>query len=209
MSDKDNYTNEPLLYLASSSPRRKELLSEIGVQFEVISQSVDESLKIEESPASYVMRLAQNKAEAGRDVLPGENLVPVLGADTIVVCQGEILGKPVNEADAKRMLSLLSGQWHEVLTAVCLTNGNKSKIITSKSRVKFRTLSEEEIELYWLSGEPQDKAGSYAIQGLGGIFVERLEGSYSGVVGLPIYETAELLKTFEITIKNLIAENRQ
>ena len=184
----------PLLYLASLSPRRHELLLQIGVHHEVISVDVDESARPGEEPAEYVLRLAIAKAEKGREsILNDRSPLPVLGADTAVVVDGEILGKPSHREDAREMMHRLSNRTHRVLTGLALAT---DRVISrmSESLVTFRKLEEGDIERYWRSGEPSDKAGGYGIQGLGAIFVERLEGSYSGVVGLPLYETAELLR---------------
>lgn len=189
------------LYLASGSPRRRELLNQIGVPFTAISTAIDETPLPDETPAAYVERLAREKAEAGLALLAAtESQAPlvVLGADTAVVLDGRILGKPVNEADALAMLAALSGREHEVLTAVAVLDGQRCETCSVSSRVRFRPISVHEARAYWASGEPQDKAGSYAIQGLAAIFVESLQGSYSAVVGLPLNETAELLGHFGI-----------
>ncbi|WP_347904098.1 Maf family protein [Pseudomonas purpurea] len=189
------------LYLASSSPRRRELLTQIGVGFSAISADIDETPLTDESPATYVERLARGKAEAGRVQLVSGNpgvAVCVLGADTAVVLDGQILGKPRDEADALAMLMSLSGREHEVLTAIALLDGQRCESRMVSSRVRFRSISRAEAMAYWASGEPQDKAGSYGIQGLGAVFVAGLEGSYSAVVGLPLCETFELLGHFGI-----------
>ena len=187
----------PQLFLASGSPRRRELLTQIGVPFAVLSAQIDETPLNDEAPAAYVERLARGKAGAGLALLT-DNQGCVLGADTAVVLDGRILGKPVDEADALRILTALSGREHEVLTAIALANQQHCATRVVASRVRFRSISTAEIQAYWLSGEPQDKAGSYAIQGLAAIFVEGLQGSYSAVVGLPLCETAELLGRFGI-----------
>lgn len=182
------------LYLASASPRRRELLRQIGVKHEAHPVDLDESRKPGESPREYVVRLAEAKAEtAWTRIAPGLRR-PVLAADTTVVLDNEVLGKPRDRDDAIAMLTRLSGRTHEVLTAVALydEHGMRSKV--SVSRVQFRALEPGEAEKYWQSGEPQDKAGSYAVQGYAAIFIERIEGSYSGVMGLPLFETAELLR---------------
>jgi septum formation protein len=189
------------LYLASGSPRRRELLTQIGVPFTAIGASIDETPRADESPTAYVERLARGKAEAGLALLPiidSSALPVVLGADTAVVLDGRILGKPIDEADALAMLAALSGREHEVLTAISLTDGRRCETRSVRSVVAFRQILAEEAQAYWASGEPLDKAGSYAIQGLAAIFVERLAGSYSAVVGLPLCETAELLSHFGI-----------
>lgn len=185
------------LILASASPRRQELLAQIGVHFKVSAPDIEEQRLPSEMPEPYVCRLAQEKARAGLALCP-EPGIPVLGADTIVVCDGEILGKPSGRRDAFRMLELLSGREHTVLTAVSVATPERSELLLSTSQVRFRTLHTEEIVAYWHSGEPEGKAGSYAIQGLGAMFVERLKGSYSGVMGLPLYETALLLQSFGV-----------
>jgi septum formation protein len=182
---------QPQLYLASRSPRRSELLSQIGVTHEVVAVNVDESPLPSESPADYVVRLALEKAAAGRAAVQNRPQ-PVLAADTAVTIDGEILGKPADRADGLSMLARLSGRDHEVYTGVALA-GDKLESRLSVSRVSFRPITGAEAEAYWQSGEPADKAGGYAIQGLGAMFVTHLEGSFSGVVGLPLFATAELL----------------
>lgn len=187
-----------LLYLASGSPRRRELLTQIGVRFSAISADIDETPLPEESPSAYVERLARGKAEAGRRSVVSDQPFCVLGADTAVVLDGKILGKPVDEADACSMLMMLSGNEHEVLTAIAVLEdeGCESRVV--RSRVRFRSISREEAGAYWASGEPRDKAGGYGIQGLGAVFVAGLDGSYSAVVGLPLCETCEVLGHFGI-----------
>ncbi|CAI8875176.1 nucleoside triphosphate pyrophosphatase YhdE [Pseudomonas sp. IT-347P] len=186
------------LYLASGSPRRRELLTQIGVPFTAISADIDETPLPEESPSAYVERLARGKAEAGRRTVVSVQPFCVLGADTAVVLDGKILGKPVDEADACAMLRMLSGKEHEVLTAIAVFEGERCDSRVVRSRVRFRPISIEETAAYWASGEPRDKAGGYGIQGLGAVFVASLNGSYSAVVGLPVCETAELLGHFGI-----------
>jgi septum formation protein len=187
----------PPLFLASGSPRRRELLTQIGVPFTVLSAQIDETPLSNEIPAAYVERLARGKAEAGLALLAVDQGC-VLGADTAVVLDGQILGKPLDEADALQMLAALSGREHEVLTAIAVVNNQRCETSVVASRVRFRSVSTGEARAYWASGEPQDKAGSYAIQGLAAIFVESLQGSYSAVVGLPLCETAEMLGRFGI-----------
>ncbi|MBC2656642.1 septum formation inhibitor Maf [Pseudomonas sp. MSSRFD41] len=187
------------LYLASGSPRRRELLTQIGVPFTVIGADIDETPLAAESPAAYVERLARGKAAAGRAALARDSTACVLGADTAVVLDGRILGKPRDQADALGMLMALSGREHEVLTAVALLDGQRSQARVVRSLVRFRSISEQEATRYWASGEPRDKAGGYAIQGLAAVFVAGLNGSYSAVVGLPVCETAELLGDFGIS----------
>ncbi|MGO3620796.1 MAG: Maf family protein [Pseudomonas helleri] len=189
------------LFLASGSPRRRELLTQIGVPFQVVSASIDETPLPDECPAAYVERLARAKARAGREHLLGLSVSApfcVLGADTAVVLDDQILGKPVDEADALSMLMALSGREHEVLTAIAILAAERCETRVVRSRVSFRTINQQEAARYWASGEPQDKAGGYAIQGLAAVFVAGLNGSYSGVVGLPVCETAELLGQFGI-----------
>ena len=184
------------LYLASGSPRRRELLTQIGVPFSVVSAPIDETPLPDESAPAYVERLARAKAAAGLACLEGPAVV--LGADTAVVLDGRILGKPENREDALAMLADLSGREHQVLTAVALSDGQRVHSLCVTSKVRFRAISAEEAQRYWASGEPADKAGGYAIQGLGAVFVTGLSGSYSAVVGLPLSETAELLGQFGI-----------
>lgn len=184
------------LYLASGSPRRRELLTQIGVPFTPVSAPIDETPLPGESAEAYVERLAVAKAEAGLASLGSPALT--LGADTAVVLDGRILGKPENREHALAMLAELSGRAHQVLTAVAVSDGQRCQSLCVASNVRFRATSPAEAERYWASGEPADKAGGYAIQGLGAVFVTGLEGSYSAVVGLPLSETAELLGQFGI-----------
>jgi len=186
------------LYLASGSPRRRELLTQIGVPFTVVSAAIDETPHANEPAVAYVERLARGKATAGFVALGQTSGACVLGADTAVIIDGQILGKPVDQADALAMLMALSGREHEVLTAIALTDGQRCETRYVSSLVRFRQVSVEEATTYWHSGEPQDKAGGYAIQGLGSVFVAGLNGSYSAVVGLPVCETAQLLAQFGI-----------
>ena len=187
-----------MLYLASGSPRRRELLGQIGVPFSTLPTVIDETPLLNEPAVDYVRRLACAKAQVGLASLAAPDAAVVLGADTSVVLDGRILGKPQDRADALAMLAALSGQTHEVLTAVALANSQRCEVRVVSSQVSFRPLSTAEIEAYWASGEPQDKAGSYAIQGLGAVFVADLHGSFSAVVGLPLCETAALLADFGI-----------
>ncbi|MFJ4453809.1 Maf family protein [Pseudomonas sp. NPDC089392] len=184
------------LFLASGSPRRRELLTQIGVPFSVVSAPIDETPLPNESAPAYVERLARAKAAAGLACVEGPAVV--LGADTAVVLDGRILGKPENREDALAMLADLSGREHQVLTAVALDDGQRVHSLCVTSKVRFRVISADEAQRYWASGEPADKAGGYAIQGLGAVFVTGLSGSYSAVVGLPLSETAELLGQFGI-----------
>ncbi|MBW4933857.1 Maf family protein [Marinobacter sp. F4206] len=176
--------------LASASPRRSELLQQIGVSFTVQPADVDETPGPGEGAEHYVERLARDKALAVSASSP-EALV--LGSDTSVVLNGVILGKPADRGDAVETLRMLSGATHQVMTAVALAKGSRCESRVVITDVTFRPLSKAEIEAYAASGEPMDKAGSYGIQGLGGIFVSNLRGSYSAVVGLPLLETAALL----------------
>ena len=195
------------LYLASGSPRRRELLTQIGVPFTVVSAPIDETPLPGEAPAAYVERLAQAKAVAGFAQADGAGVV--LGADTTVVLDGQILGKPENREQALAMLGDLSKREHQVLTAVALTDGQRSISRCVSTTVRFRTISFEEALRYWDSGEPVDKAGGYAIQGLGAVFVSGIEGSYSAVVGLPLSETAELLEQFGVPCWQLQEDSAQ
>jgi septum formation protein len=179
----------PALYLASRSPRRAELLRLLGVDFDIVDGTVDETPRAGEAPAVYVERVARAKAAAGRT--RSDTSRPVLAADTTVVCGSELLGKPRDEADARRMLKQLSGRWHTVLTAAALAQAS-CQAVCVETRVLFRLLSDTEISRYWATGEPADKAGAYGIQGLGGALVQRIDGSYSNVVGLPLAEVVAL-----------------
>ncbi|GGE48112.1 Maf-like protein [Halopseudomonas oceani] len=183
------------LLLASASPRRAELLAQIGVRATRLTCSVDEQVQPGELPANYVERVTRDKVQAAVRAAPGR---VVLAADTAVVQGDRILGKPVDRADALRMLSLLSGAEHTVMTAVAVGCDQRIELVRVDTRVRFRPLSNAEISAYWDTGEPADKAGAYGIQGLAAVFVERIEGSYSAVVGLPLLETATLLKSFDI-----------
>jgi nucleoside triphosphate pyrophosphatase len=185
--------NRSRLILASASPRRCELLAQIGIEFEQQVADIDETPVQGESAEAYVRRMALEKARSVRRADNDE--LPVLGADTVVVVDGMPLGKPQDFTHAREMLKQLSGRMHEVLSAVALVE-TAEVVAVNRSKVWFRELSETELEAYWKTGEPRDKAGSYAIQGLAAIFIERLDGSYSGVMGLPLYETARLLQDF-------------
>ena len=196
------------IYLASRSPRRRELLKQIGVAFEIFmlredlrrGRDVDETPLRGEEPAAYALRIACLKAETaarytGRRSLPPQ---PVLAADTTVVCDGEILGKPADRDDALRMLKLLSARQHEVITAVAVASPNRLEQAVSSSRVWFRRIDDDEAWRYVATGEPLDKAGAYAIQGRAAVFATHIEGSFSGIMGLALAETAELLQRFGI-----------
>lgn len=190
----------PDLYVASQSPRRRELLQQIGVRHAVIRASIPEQPAVGESALDYVQRLAREKAAAGfaelqRQQLP---LAPVLGADTLGLIDGVILEKPRDKAHAHIILRQLSGRTHEVITAVALHSESHQAQRLSVTQVTFRELSDAEIAAYWETGEPQDKAGGYGIQGLGAVFIKEIHGSYSCVVGLPIEVTCELLREFNV-----------
>jgi septum formation protein len=200
-----------MIYLASRSPRRRELLAQIGVKFEPLlfregarqDADTDEQVRPGEQPDDYVRRVTMLKAQAAwqRIVMRrGLRRMPVLAADTTVSLAGEILGKPADRADAERILGLLSGTRHRVLTAVAVGFEQRFELAVSESLVTFGRLDPARIEAYVLSGEPFDKAGAYGIQGRAGAFIERVEGSYSGVMGLPLYETANLLRLFGVTV---------
>jgi len=178
------------LFLASASPRRRELLAQIGVPFSLVGVSVDETPSPTESPEAYVERVARDKALAGLVSL-GDRDGCVLGADTSVVLDQHILGKPADRADGLAMLAALSGRTHRVMTAVALASRSACEVRVVISEVTFRTIDEAEADRYWDSGEPADKAGGYAIQGWGAVFVSQLHGSYSAVVGLPLCETLD------------------
>jgi septum formation protein len=186
-------TDIPFLYLASTSPRRRELLNQLGVPFEVLDVQVDESPLPGEDAAGYVQRLASLKASAGWSQVARTAQSPVLGADTTVVLGSQIVGKPRNRHDAIDMLLELSGRTHVVLTAIALATGPDPVLRLSRSEVTFCSIEPALAAAYWDTGEPVDKAGGYAIQGLGARFVQHLSGSFSGVMGLPLYETAQLL----------------
>jgi septum formation protein len=176
------------LHLASTSPRRRDILRCLGIDFDVVAVNTDESIRQGELPGELVLRLAVAKAEAAVDA------GLVLGADTVVVLGDRILGKPSDAEDAVEMLVALSGRSHTVLTGVALRTPEETSAVLSETQVRFREIDRDEALAYWQSGEPRDKAGAYGIQGLGGMFVEAINGSYSGVVGLPVFETVELLK---------------
>ena len=182
------------IILASASPRRRELLAQIGVRTMAQSVDIDEAQKHNESVMAYVQRLAMEKAQRGFDTIKNDKKLPVLGSDTIVEIDGLILGKPENRQQAKKMLQQLSAQKHTVHTSVAIVTEEKSLIDTSSSEVLFKTLEDREIDLYLATGEADDKAGSYAIQGIAAQFIKNINGSFSGVMGLPLFETAQLLK---------------
>ena len=208
--------NKSSLVLASGSPRRKELLTQLGYEFSVLVTDIEEQQQPDEDAQAYVQRLSLDKAKAALNLIAeqepnsystvslgsdntaslGSDNIVVLGSDTVVVSQGQVLEKPSDLADCKRMLTQLSDQRHQVMTAVSAVSADKHKTEIVITDVWFKPLSEQEIEKYWQTGEPCDKAGSYGIQGLGGRFVTRIEGSYYAVVGLPLFETDQLLQEF-------------
>ena len=198
--------SHPRIYLASQSPRRRELLKQIGINFELLllrsdprrKIDVDETPQENEDPVDYVRRISRAKASVGWDALLSRNLrpFPVLAADTTVTLDGNILGKPRDRDDAAAMLRQLSGRQHQVLSAVAVALEERVEICLSTTAVTFAALSEERIHRYLLTNEGHDKAGAYGIQGHASSFVQRIEGSYSGVMGLPLFETVELLRTF-------------
>jgi septum formation protein len=192
------------LVLASASPRRLNLLRALSLKCTVLPQDIDESPLPAEKPTKLVKRLALAKAKSAYATLSETDHRLVLGSDTIVVCDDQILGKPQNKSDGLAMLRLLSGRTHQVLTAVALMNHDKQTETMSVTEVSFTTLSDDEIEAYWESGEPLGKAGAYGLQGLGAMFVNKIQGSYSGVVGLPIFETVDLLEKFGVDIKAIL-----
>ena len=189
-------TIKPTLYLASQSPRRRELLQQIEISFEILSIDVPEEQIPAESPHDYVTRVAKAKATAGWQADARRLDIPVLGADTAVIIDGHILGKPKDEQDAIHILKSLSGREHQVLSCIALALADKIQTVISITNVKFRKLDEAEIAAYIATNEPFDKAGAYAIQGKAAAFIEKIEGSYSGVVGLPLFELQQLLKGF-------------
>ena len=191
-----------MLCLASASPRRRALLAQIGVAHVVRAADIDEAPLAQETPRDYVARVAAAKACAIRRADAG---LPVLAADTIVVIDGTMFGKPDDRAHGLAMLASLSGRSHEVLSAVALADARGVAIAVSASAVRFRTLSADECQAYWDSGEPHDKAGAYAIQGLAAAFIESLHGSYSGVMGLPLFETAALLRAAGVPYGHKVA----
>ncbi len=182
------------IILASASPRRRELLHQIGVTAIVQSVDIDESHKQDEPVIMYVQRLALEKAQMGFAVIENRQNLPVLGSDTIVEIDEIILGKPQNRQQAKNMLQLLSGKKHTVHTSVAIVTHEEKHIATSSTEVQFKTLEEQEIDSYLATGEADDKAGAYAIQGRAAQFINNINGSFSGVMGLPLYETVQLLK---------------
>lgn len=184
------------VYLASASPRRRELLAQIGVPVTQISCAIDESVRPGEVALDYVQRVTREKVQAGVAAAPRGAVV--IAADTAVVVADRILGKPLDKADGLAMLALLSGTTHQVITAVAVARETEVQVQPVITQVRFRSLTETEMADYWATGEPVDKAGGYAIQGLGAVFVSHIEGNYSAVVGLPLMETAQLLQQFSV-----------
>lgn len=202
-----------VIYLASSSPRRAELLTQLGIQFRTLQIDVDELILDAESPEQTVIRLAGEKALAGLKAMSEvevEAASLVLGADTLIDIDGEILGKPADRDACRAMLARLSGREHEVLSAVALTAADgQVKTEISRNRVKFRPINLDELAAYCACDEPMDKAGSYAIQGQAAIFIENIQGSYSAIMGLPLFETAKLLKAFNYDLWNPHVDQRR
>ncbi len=189
----------PVIYLASRSPRRVELLKQIGILCVTLPADIDETQNLNESPIDYVMRLARQKAEACVQALNSEQrLSQIIAADTTVVLDGQVLGKPEDDNDARQILTRLSGKVHQVHTAVALAFKNQIEVVLSTTVVEMMDLSVAQIETYIASGDHRDKAGSYGIQGAAGAWIKRIEGSYTGVMGLPLYETAALLRKCDL-----------
>lgn len=193
------------LYLASQSPRRKELLESMGLQLKCCPADIDETASAGESPQNYVQRLALEKAKtAYANISKPVKNIPCLGADTIVACNGELFGKPKNKQDAQRMWHAMSASQHQVLTAIAVvcevlnegSNELREQTALSLNQVSFKKVTDDEMDIYWQSGEPQDKAGAYGIQGRASAWIESIQGSYTGIMGLPLYETNEALKHY-------------
>jgi len=198
-SDRSNLQNfHRGIFLASASPRRQDLLRQIGVRFQLLNHQVDEQILSGELPRDFVTRMAREKAISGLQQVPQDYQPVVLGADTIVVIDSNILGKPRDRRDALSMLQRLSGREHFVLTAVTVTNASETQSVISETAVSVGPITKDQAQAYWETGEPADKAGAYAVQGLGSIFIKAIKGSYSGVVGLPIFETSRLLTHFGV-----------
>ena len=190
----------PQVYLASASPRRQELLGQIGVNFQQLSVNVEEQKDEAETPEQYIKRVALDKAIAGWNAEARVLSIPVLGADTEVVVDGQVMGKPQDHRHAMEMLDKLSGKEHQVISVVAVVQGSRQQLLVNLNKVHFRDLSQEEKQAYCESGEPFGKAGGYGIQGLAAAFISDLEGSYTGVMGLPLYETSVLLREFGIDV---------
>ncbi len=189
-----------MLILASASPRRKELLAQAGYDFKVVPANISEERLPDEKPIAFVTRLAQEKAKAIFDQLSPASVahrLSVLGADTIVVTRGEVLGKPLDAEDAARMLRILSGGTHQVVTGVCLISSGKTQVAAETTSVTMREISEKEIAAYIATGEPMDKAGAYAIQGYAARWIPRIEGCYFNVVGLPLARVASMMEGYD------------
>ncbi|MBC3766121.1 Maf family protein [Neptunicella marina] len=189
-----------MIYLASQSPRRKALLQQLGVTFEQFSADIDETPEDAELPANYVSRMATEKAQKGWLLLPETDAAIVIAADTSVIHNQQILGKPANQQEFNQMLHALSDNSHEVLTAVSLKTPEQQKTVLVSSQVTFCELTQQQIDWYWQTQEPLDKAGGYAIQGLAAQFITHMQGSYSAVVGLPLFETAQLLQWAKVEL---------
>ena len=189
-----------MICLGSASPRRHELLARIGVEHIIRTADIDETPLPGESAEVYVVRMALNKARSVRGQFFADERMPVLGSDTAVVVDGEILGKPRNKTHGLAMLQRLSGRSHQVLTAVAMVEGGHEESCLSVNHVRFRRMTDAERLAYWQTGEPMDMAGAYGIQGCAACFIEHLEGSFSAVMGLPLFETAQLLRRFERNI---------
>jgi septum formation protein len=205
-AEKLSVMNQGFIYLASASPRRRELLTQIGVRYRVRASGIPERREPGEAIADFARRMALAKAHAVQ-ALTRDEPAPVLGADTVVVVDNELLGKPADRAEGVAMLARLSGRSHVVLSAVALVEGEKSKVAVDASRVWFREIDPQECDAYWETGEPADKAGAYAVQGIGAVFIKRLEGSFSGVMGLPLFATSRLLAEFGHTLPGLTRTN--
>ena len=197
------------LYLASGSPRRQALLKQLGISYRLLEHGVVENRTEGEAAEDFVRRLALDKALAAQRLLQVDDPIPVLAADTIVICRNRILGKPDDRDQALQMLQWLSGDRHEVMTAVAVANRKRSQVILSTTEVTFREVRQAEILAYWDTGEPRDKAGAYAIQGLGSMFIKAIKGSYSAVVGLPVFETVQLLSGFGLGALRIMQGQRQ
>jgi len=192
--------NNQKIYLASQSPRRRELLAQVGLECEIITIDVPEIPEMNETPEMFVKRMALTKARAGWHNEQRQRDFPVLGADTIVTIDQQILGKPRDKKEGIQMLSQLAGKTHQVFSAVAVVKAEQEMFAVSKSSVTFSALTLETIKAYWETGESCDKAGGYAVQGKAAVFIKEIIGSYSGIMGLPLFETAQLLKQFGITV---------
>ena len=182
------------IILASASPRRAELLDQVGITYDIQSVDINEDPMPNESATDLVQRLAIEKSQAIKNANK-----PVIGSDTLGLIGDQLLVKPTDVAHSIKMLSAMSGNWHEILTAVAVTYKDNTSVLLNRNRVLFRQISQDEMIRYWETGEPQDKAGSYAVQGIAAMFIERIEGSYSGIMGLPLFETMQLLNDLGIT----------